>query len=276
MKNISKLLFLATAMVTMMWSCKKDEKQVFYEGGTSPVLSASKTTTIPLAYADSTKEAVKFTWTNPDYKFSTGISSQDVSYVLQMDTAGANFSRVTRKEVSISKELAVSINNADLNDYLSNQMVLTAGKTHSIEVRIKANLVNNTAVLYSNTLKFSVTPYVIPPKVTPPTTEKLYLVGSATPGGWTNPVPVPTQQFTKISSTLYELTVPLIGGGSYLALPLNGDWGTKFGFKGANNGNNVDGDDFSNGGGDILAPAASGNYKISFDFQRGKFTVTKL
>ncbi|MEK7199408.1 MAG: hypothetical protein AAB212_05760, partial [Bacteroidota bacterium] len=69
--------------------------------------------------------------------------------------------------------------------------------------------------------------------------------------------------------------IALSGGNSYLFLPVNGDWGAKYGAIGANNSNNPDGDDFKPGGGDMLAPAVSGNYKISVDFQRGKFTVTK-
>jgi hypothetical protein len=134
--------------------------------------------------------------------------------------------------------------------------------------------------LYSNVLKFNVTPYVIPPKVAPPSTGQLYIVGNATPGGdasgWNNPVPVPTQQFTKISPTVYEITIPLIGDKSYLFLPENGSWAVKYGAIGANNTNNVNGDDFRAGGGDMKAPAVSGNYKIEVDFQRGKFIVTKL
>ena len=110
----------------------------------------------------------------------------------------------------------------------------------------------------------------------PPASNQLFLVGSATNGGWNNPVPVPSQQFTQISSTLYEITVPLIGGGSYLFLPVNGDWSAKYGGLGSNNTNNPNGDDFKPQGGDLIAPAAGGNYKIQVDFQRGKFTLTKL
>jgi len=72
-------------------------------------------------------------------------------------------------------------------------------------------------------------------------------------------------------------TLPLIGGGSYLLLPVNGSWNAKYGGTGSsNNSNNVNGDDFKFGGSDLLAPAENGNYKIEIDFQRGKFTVTKL
>jgi hypothetical protein len=86
-----------------------------------------------------------------------------------------------------------------------------------------------------------------------------------------------TQKFTQVSSTLYVLSsIHLNGGGSYLFVPLYGDWNNKYGGVGANNTNNVNGDDFKPGGGDLLAPALTGDYKIEVDFQRGKFTVTKL
>ncbi|MGI8637063.1 MAG: hypothetical protein ACR2KZ_16845 [Segetibacter sp.] len=120
-------------------------------------------------------------------------------------------------------------------------------------------------------------PYAIPPKVAPPATGRLYLVGSATAGGWNNPVPVPLQEFTKISETLYQITVPLIGGQEYLLLPLNGDWGHKYAVKDNSVAGLAEGGDF---GFDLSknfpGPAASGNYKIVVDFQRGKFAVTKM
>jgi hypothetical protein len=90
-------------------------------------------------------------------------------------------------------------------------------------------------------------------------------------------VPVPSQKFTQVSATVYELTIALTGGNSYLLLPVNGSWSDKYGGAGSgNNSNNVNGDDFKRGGSDLLAPAASGNYKISVDFVSGKFTLTKL
>jgi hypothetical protein len=128
--------------------------------------------------------------------------------------------------------------------------------------------------------KYNVIPYPIPPKVTPPATGKLFITGSATPAGWQCACGEPeliTQKFTKVTETLYELpSIQLNGDLSYLLLPKYADWGAKYGFDGPNNQNNVNGDNFKENGGDIKAPAASGLYKISVDFQRGKFTVTKL
>lgn len=283
MKNLIKLLAGFFLLAVSFSSCKKDESKAFYNGGTAPVLSASSTT-LPLTYANRDNQAISFSWTNPNYQFSSGISSQDVSYTLEIDTTGANFTNPNLQSVVISKELSVAFTQSVFNDYLLNQLVLKPGIPHNIEIRVKSSMVNNTAVLISNVLKFVVTPYSIPPKVTPPGTApdysdgKLYLVGDATPGGWSNPVPVPSQQFTRVSATLYEITISFTAGAdkAYLALPLNGDWGVKYGCIGGNKSNNADGDDFKMGGGDILAPAASGNYKIQMDFQRGKFSVKKL
>jgi hypothetical protein len=280
MKNIiNKLLFLLCGAM-MLVSCKKDENQIQFLGGTNPVLSANRTDVIPLTFLTKDDEAVKFSWTNPDYKFTTGISSQDVNYTLEMDVAGASFSSPNVKRISISKDLTVSYTQNQINDIMLNQLGFSTGQQYSVEVRIVSALFNNNERLISNTLTFSATPYAIPPKVTPPGTSpdysdgRLFLVGSASPGGWNNPVPVPTQEFTRISSTVYELTLQM-NPGSYLLLPINGFWGAKYGGLGSNNTNNPDGDDFKPEGGDLRSPTTSGTYKIVVDFQRGKFSLTR-
>jgi starch-binding outer membrane protein SusE/F len=274
MKIIAKFLF-TFFMAGSLLSCEKDVATITYEEGTPPVLTANRTT-IPLTFLTASQEAVQLNWTNPDYKFSTGISSHDVNYLLEIDTVGANFSNPNRKVISMTKDLSIGFTQEVLNDYLLNQLVLVPGIPHNIEFRVTASLVNNSLPISSNILQYTVTPYAIPPKVNPPASGELYIVGSATPGDWTNPVPVPSQKFVQLSPMVYELTVQIIGGGSYLFLPVNGDWGDKYGGLGANNTNNVNGDDFKRGGGDLLAPATSGTYKIQVDFQRGKFTLTRL
>jgi hypothetical protein len=285
MKKIIKQIFILASLVAVFASCKKDEKRVQFEGGTDPVLTASVTNNevIPLAFVNADNEAIKFSWTNPDYQFTTGLSSQDVNYTIEIDKAGEDFSSDVKKTISIANDLSTTLTQAVLDDILLNQLSLPKDVQNSIEVRVKANLLSGAGIVYSNSYTFLVTPYAIPPKVTPPGTPPLYadgrlfLVGSATPGGWNNPVPEPAQEFTQVAGsegTKYEIIVPISGGGSYLFLPVNGSWNAKFGYTGANNTNNPDGDDFKPGGGDMLAPAGSGNYKIEVDFQRGKFTVT--
>jgi starch-binding outer membrane protein SusE/F len=280
MKHITKILLLALSAFAL-WSCDKDEHKVYFEGGTAPVLTSTVTGNIPMAFVNADKEALRVNWTNPDFGFTTGGSSQNVSYLLEIDTTGANFTNPNRQTIAISNNLSKTFTQSELNDYLLNQLLLVPEMSHNIEMRVKATIAGapQTQVV-SNVLKYTVVPYRIPPKVAPPASGELYIVGSATPGGdatgWNNPVPVPSQKFTRISPTLYELTIALNADKSYLFLPVNGSWDAKYGAMGGNNSNNPDGDDFKAGGGDLKAPAVSGTYKITVDFQRGKFTLTKI
>lgn len=260
-----------------MLSCKKAENRVIFQGGTAPVLTASVADSIPLSFANKDKEAVQLSWTNPNYQFNTGISSLNVNYNIEIDTSGANFTNPNKQVVSLGTDLSKTFTQSEFNDYLLNQLQLTPAVTHNIEIRVTSFLVGGAEPLVSNVSKFTVTPYAIPPKVPPPTTGHLYLVGSATAGGWNNPVPVPTQEFTQLSPTLYTITISLTGGQEYLFLPLNGDWGHKYAVKDKTlPGLNAGGDFAYDANDNFPGPTVSGTYKIDVDFQRGKFTVTKL
>ncbi|MDE3234408.1 MAG: SusE domain-containing protein [Bacteroidota bacterium] len=278
MKTIlSKLFFISTAIL-LFASCKKDEAKQYFEGGTAPVLSASVSGTIPLSYATASNEAIKLSWTNPNYQFVNGVSSQDVAYLIEIDTTGANFTNPNKQVLSVSKDLSLSITQSQFNDYLLNQLQLKPSMSHNIEMRVTASMSSvNATKLVSNVMKFSVTPYAIPPKVAPPTSGQLFLVGSATAGGWNNPVPVPSQQFTKVSDTYYTITVALTGGQEYLFIPVNGDWSHKYACNKTTLPPSGDsGGDFGYDWNDNFpGPTNGGTYKIDVDFQRGKFTVTK-
>jgi len=276
MKRIVKKIFFLSLLAALFASCKKDEHKIYYEGGTSPVLSSSvNSPELPLSYADRDKQALTLSWTNPGYKFTTGISSQDVNYQIEIDKEGANFASANKQTVSVSKELSKTFIVSEFNGFLLNQLQLDTSVSHNIEIRLKSFLTNQSAVLYSNVIKYAVIPYPIPPVVAPPTTGRLFIVGDATTGGWGNPVPIPAQEFTKIDALHFEITLPLIGGKEYLFIPLNGDWGHKFACKKKADQSASGGDfglDYSD---NFPGPAAGGTYKIEVDFQRGKYTVTK-
>lgn len=272
MKNLVRLFFVFFVAGALA-SCEKKVEQINFEGGTPPVLTADRAA-VTVTFLTQANTALKLMWTNPDYKFTTGLSSQDVSYLVEIGVEGQNFTPV--KALSISKDLTITFTQAELNDYLLNTLNLPPAVAANVQFRVTSRLLNNAVPLTSNIMKFVITPFAIPPKVAPPASGKLFIVGNATPGGWNNPVPVPSQEFTKVNDLFYTLTVNIIGGNSYLFLPVNGDWGTKYGFIGSNNANNVDEDDFKIQGGDMKAPVASGLYKIDVDFQKGKFKLTKL
>lgn len=279
MKNRFKLLLFVFA-ITALWSCEKEQNKVVFMGGTPPVLSASNTGEVPLSLATKDQPALILTWTNPEYKFNTGVSSQDVNYTLQLDVAGANFSSPNLQEKSVSKDLSYTLKVGELNTMLAT-LDLAENVSHNVEMRLKASLAGGNGELTSNVIAFSATPY-LDVAVPLPVSGNLYLIGSATPGGdatgWNNPVPVPSQQFTKTSSTTYEITIDLIGGKEYLVIPVNGSWDAKYAVKndppvpGLNKGGNF-GFNFSN---NFPGPQESGTYKIELSFKTGKFKVTKL
>jgi len=117
-------------------------------------------------------------------------------------------------------------------------------------------------------------------KVTPPTSNEIFITGSATPAGWMSngQAPVLSQKFTKLSNSEYELSsITLNGGGSFLFVPVYGNWNSKYGGIGyTNNSNNPLGDMLCSQGSDLLAPPTSGNYRIRINFHTGKYTMTKL
>lgn len=279
MKQISKILILVVSLFAL-WSCEKAENKIYFEGGTAPVLSSTVSGNIPLSFANEKNEVLTLRWTNPDFNFTTGGSSQSVSYILEIDTTGANFTNPKKKTLAISGNLSKSFTHAELNDYLLNQLELLPERPHNIEMRVKATIAGASQTeLTSNVIKYTVVPYKIPPKVDPPTSGNLYITGGATPAGWMadNDAPVNAQKFTKISDTKYELaSINLKGGQPFLFVPVYGNWSDKYGYTGDKEKNNVDGDEFKRGGNDFKAPDVAGNYKIVVDFQTGKYTVTKI
>lgn len=274
MKNLFKIFSLLAVITLVVVGCKKDENRIFFDGGTAPVFSASKTAVV-LTPATEPDLAIQFNWTNPNYQFTTGISSHDVQYALEFDVNN-NFNSDKKFVTTVSKDLSRSFTVAQLNTILGNSMLLPFGQNVTIFVRVVSSLRfegSANGLLASNAVSFTTSPFAPPPAVAPPTTDRLVLVGNGSPGGWDNSAGN-TQVFTRVSSTVYELTITLNGGNTVLFLPLAGSWDDKYGFDGANNENNVNGDKLSRGGGDIKVPATTGTYKITVNFQTGRFTFT--
>lgn len=275
MKNIKKLFACLILSAAVFVSCKKEIATVTYLGGTSPALTATSLTPLVMTKADENKTWAIFTWTNPNYQMSTGLSSQDVSYTIQFDSTGSSFSNPNIQEIVVAKDLSRGVTIKEINTAMA-KLGLMENMAHNVEIRIKSNLTNSSATLYSNVLKCVITNY-LDVAVPLPSSGDLFLVGDATAGGWNNPVPVPSQKFTKTNSTTYEITVALTGGKEYLLLPVNGDWSHKYAVPNKTlSGLNTGGDFGYDKSDNFPGPTATGNYKIVVDFKLGRFSVTKL
>src|SRR5579862_6281747 len=221
---LNKIMLTAAAGIFLFSACKKDEAKVYYNGGTAPVLTSTAVDSIPLPVTDTTAFAVTFSWTNPNYQFSNGVSSMNVTYYLQVDTVGANFTSPNMQTVAINSALSQTFSVSAFNAILGNGLQLSFGQPHNIQVRVESFLqpftsaTASAAPLFSAPINYVVTPYAPPPKVAPPKSGTLFIVGSAIAvSGWNNPISpasqVPIQQFTQISPTEYKITVPIVGGG---------------------------------------------------------------
>ncbi|MBV4358407.1 SusE domain-containing protein [Pinibacter aurantiacus] len=106
----------------------------------------------------------------------------------------------------------------------------------------------------------------------------LFIIGDATAGGWTNPVPAATQQFTKVGLSTFQITVGLTSGGGkgYLLIPVNGSWDHKYAVADGKNAAYKAGGPFTTDSGDnIPPPDESGSYKITVSFVNNTYTVSK-
>jgi hypothetical protein len=268
MKYLSKL-FVGLAVILAFSAClKKVADLPFYKNGTATVLTASTTTIAPTA-TDSNNVALTLNWTYPQY----ATDSSNVKYLIQIDKAGGDFSNAYSRTVNDS--LHADFIAKDLNNILLG-FGFPYNVAQDVDIRIISSYANNNERINSNTITIKMTPYVTPPKVTPPESNELYLVGDATQGGWSNPVPVPSQKFSKIDSVTYAGVFNLVGNKQYLVLPLNtNNWDIKYSVADNSVAGLAEGGDFGVGlPANFPGPAASGWYKIVLNFQSGKFTVT--
>lgn len=282
MKNIIKQLSIPLAVLAFS-ACEKVENKVYYEGGTAPVISRN-TANVVLEPGQEDRDAITFSWTNPEYRFTTGVSSHDVNYTLEVDTVGGNFRSGAKFTTVVGRNLSVTYTVGQLNAILGNTMLLQLDprRSYNLEARVTSSIGNALKLVSSNKVSFTARPFPPPPKVATPANDELWLVGGASPGGWNNPLQTPfisTQKLTRVSRTRYELVVNLDANGPYLLLPAMGSWATKYCLEdGVNRESTANGGEFvfkGGGGQDFLSPTPGGTFKLSFDFQLGRFSVVR-
>ena len=233
-------------------------------------LTASPSGAITLSLPNASSTALSFNWNASPYGNDT------INYALQMDTVGGNFAKP--QVVQAGSNLSNSFTNNDLNS-----LVIAAGVLGGSSKNMEFRIVSYKGTSYTQILGMS-NVVVIPITTYVPIPANLYIVGDATPGGWSNPVPTPSQQFTKIDAYSYGIILNLTAGGSYLLLPVNGSWDQKYAvadntIPGLGSGGSFgyySNTNQSKYNSNIPAPATSGLYKIIVNFQTSTYTVTPI
>ena len=267
MKSIIKIIYVSLVTMLLFAACNKVEDLPIYNNGTAPNLSASSATVAPLL-ADSAKMVVTFNWTNPKY----ATDSANVKYVIQIDSTGKGFiNPYYTKTVNGGK--SISLTGAEITNMLVARG-LNFNTAYPMDVKVTSSYANNNEKLVSNIVTVRMSAYVTPPKIALPTTGKLFIVGDATQGGWNNPVPAPSQELGKVDSVTYVGVFNMNANKEFLILPENGSWNNKFSLQSNNMPGVSESGDFGfNLSSNFKGPATGGWFKLTLDFQRGKYKI---
>lgn len=215
---------------------------------------------VVLSVTHANDNAISFAWNSSPY------GSNTIYYAVQIDKAGGTFSSPV--VVKYGTGNAGSINVGDLNNY-----AIAAGVAGGTANNLQFRVVSYLDAGYTNPLAKS--PAIsINVQTFVPIPDNLFIVGDATLGGWSNPVPTPSQQFTRVDAFSYSITLWLNAGGSYLLLPVNGSWDHKYGGTSPTGGPLLK--DGAVPGSNTPGPATSGVYKIVVNFQTNTYTVTSV
>jgi hypothetical protein len=155
-------------------------------------LSASFATVVS-TQADSNRNVVSFSWTNPMH----GTDSANYKFVLSIDSAGRSFAREVTKTVMGARSTALT--GRELNNILLNYG-FAVGRPHTLEVKVTSSYGNNNEKLESNVVRVTVSPFDDPAVLTTQnTTISPTLAVSNNPGNtftWTRSFPGYTGNIT--------------------------------------------------------------------------------
>ena len=276
MTNILKALFSLLLISSALVSCKKDEQQSIYRGGQSIKLTATPAMgTFVFVRADNSNPFSSFSWTNPNYIFTTGVSSQNVTYTLEAKRLGSSNWVGTK---AVSSNLSKTFSIKEINDDVltsANGLNLDPGVAQDVQMRLRSSLAGAPQTfVYSNVFTYNITPYSNDPD--------LWITGSACVSNWTE-FPPPPQKFTyNRTTTTFSITIAFVPGKEYKFLTTNGRWQPQWGLPNAavsipalGVATTIAGNPATQTGdpAGIPTPIVSGNYKITVDLINKTFKI---
>jgi hypothetical protein len=269
MKHFLFLLNALIAVLLFFSACEKAEPLKIYQAPVKPTLSITPTGNTA-SFEDSTVSVLNLSWTNPQF-------SQDRSlykFYLEIDSTGKNFSNAQILELNNPSFTNNNFTSTIIGNQLNNVLYslgLLPNQKYEVDFRLIASYGNNNQRQVTDKITVELIPYAFP-KVPIPVEGNLWITGSAVLSSWT-PSPPDSQKFNRISSTLYELTIEMIGRGGYKLIQDQGNWETQYRRL---EGNWESGKfDKKNDDPEFLAPPEKAVYKITIDFLEGTYKLEK-
>jgi hypothetical protein len=255
MKTIlTRLLALSGIALLMLTGCKKNDVVVTSNGGKAGTLTASSTTpALTKARIADTTKIINFTFTQANY----GYSGAAVTNTLQIDKAGDNWANPTSVTLS-AKVLAQGYNTLDF-DKLLLALGLPGGTSASINVRVAQAISTTLTPAYSNVISMTVTPFNL--------TSWIYIVGAFQ--GWN--ATSPDSLLSATSNGVYVGVINFTAGNNqFLILPAK-----SFNNKYATTQSSTPTSTVAyNAGNNLIAPAAAGQYLVTFNLTAGTISFT--
>lgn len=257
MKNFLKIC-LALVIGFIVISCEKDEDQAVLNETVKAKISSDKST-IVLSDATATETAINFAWTKSMFNIAV-VSPQVVEFGIK----GKDFKSSVTFNV-VNNVTAGTLTHAGLNNLLLTLGAVT-GQVNQIEARLKTSV--GSASFYSNVLTLSITPYQKGPVYS---FVDLYLIGSATAGGWDNLVGnAKIYPLQKTSTPNVYTYTGFFTAGAFKLIKTPGSWDTQYGLGGSS------GQLIAGGGSGDIPVSGAGYYKLTVDISALTYAFTTV
>ena len=218
MKNINKILIAFVALLAVSCTVDDVEDRPVIEAATAPILLTPKDFKIVLSKAAENDIATTIVWDDAAY---TGMTTV-VNYSIEIAKVGTKFANPTVVSTTTSRFKSITV--GELNSALINGG-FSPRVENSIEIRIKSTVGGTGSVAqFSNVFTIMATPYRTP------LASSLWLVGAATPGGWSWDNDSETEFPLVVGKTdVYEVSLILNNGETFRIFlgnnfTSNGNW----------------------------------------------------
>ncbi|OOV19738.1 SusE domain-containing protein [Flavobacterium sp. LM4] len=202
MKNILKQSIFLVLFTTIL-SCNPDDYIVATASEAPKLVTPATGFSIILSKETENNVATVVKWDAAKYTGSQTV----INYTIEIAKAGTNFANPI--SAASTTELSKSLKVSELNQALVNGGFIEK-QVNDVEIRIKSVLGISGIPQYSNVNIFKATPYRVP------LASSHWLVGAATPGGWSWEGDAETEFPLVIGKTnIYKVTVVLKSGEAF-------------------------------------------------------------